>query len=69
METCQVNRKVIGNIGDLVEELYTEVQVLPLSDEAKNAMVMIMLCDVLKHKGWVVSFQYPPMPVHRKAAA
>jgi hypothetical protein len=69
MENCQTNRKVVNNIGDLVELLYDELRVLPLSEEAKNAMVTIMLCDVLKREGWTVSFQCPPEMVQKMAAA
>ena len=51
----------MSSIGDLVEALYTEVASLPMSDQAKHAVVMVMLSDVLKRNGQIVSFQ---MPVH-----
>ncbi len=60
MKTCEKNREVISSVGDLVEALYTEVDPLPLSDVAKNALVMVMLGDILKRKGKYVFFQYPP---------
>ena len=59
MECSQENIETVCTIGDLVEALYNEVAVLPLSDTAKSALVTIMLGDILKQDGQVIYFQYP----------
>ena len=40
------NRMIVGNIGDLVEALFSEVSVLPLSASAKTAMVTVIISDM-----------------------
>lgn len=59
MENCERNREAVSSVGDLVEALYMEVDPLPLSDVSKNALVMVMLGDILKREGNHVFFQYP----------
>jgi len=63
MKDCQKNRETISTIGDLVEALFNEVSNLPLSDEAKTTLVMIMMGDVLKRNGKYVYLKCPPKPV------
>lgn len=60
MKNCEKNREAVSSVGDLVEALYMEVASMPLSDVAKNALVMVMLGDILKREGQCVSFQFPP---------
>lgn len=60
MEGCLKNREVISSIGDVVETLFDEMENLPLSDPAKQAMVMVMLGDLLHRKGNVIYFSCPP---------
>lgn len=59
METCNKNRQFVGAVGDLVEALYGEFDMLPISDSAKSAMVMIMLGDLMKREGAVFYFKTP----------
>ncbi len=59
MESYDQNREAVTTIGDLIESLFGEVQGLPLSDAAKNALVMIMLGDTLKRQGRTIYFNYP----------
>jgi hypothetical protein len=58
-DPAQNNRQIIGQLGDLTESLYLEVASLPLSDVAKNALVMVMLGDITKFKGNQVTFNIP----------
>jgi len=53
------NREVVSNIGDLVSSLYDEVAILPLSDTAKHALVMIMVSDIMKRDGCTINFCLP----------
>lgn len=69
METCRQNREFVSSIGDLVEALYNEVSSLPMSDQAKHAVVMVMLSDTLKRNGHIVSFQMPTTLCGDEAAA
>jgi hypothetical protein len=69
METSEKNREVVSTIGDLVESLYSEVMPLPISDQAKHAMVMVMVANVLTRTGHDVSFLLPVDPCSKEAAA
>jgi len=69
MEQITKNRQVATSIGDLVESLYHEVEVLPLSDTAKNALVMVMVGDILKRRGDTIYFNYPPIQQVGEVAA
>jgi hypothetical protein len=60
MDTASQNREVVGTVGNLVEALFDEVSILPLSDGAKAALVTIMMGDVLKRNGNSVFFHLPP---------
>ena len=60
METCQKNREIVTNMGNLVEALFDEVSILPLSDGAKTALVTIMLGDIMKRDGRNIYFHCPP---------
>ncbi|HUT51830.1 MAG TPA: hypothetical protein VM658_00420 [bacterium] len=59
METSTKNRQFVGAVGDLVEALYGEFDMLPISDSAKTAIVMVMLGDLMKRDGSVFSFNAP----------
>ena len=56
------NRKAVARLGDIIQELFDEVNVLPLSDTAKTAMVMIMLGDILKIDGRTIYMNFPLDP-------
>ena len=60
METCRKNREIVTNVGNLVEALFDEVSILPLSDGAKTALVTIMLGDIMKRDGRNIYFHCPP---------
>ena len=53
------NREVASTIGDLVASLYDEVEILPLSERAKQALVMVMMSDLMRREGCVISFYLP----------
>jgi hypothetical protein len=53
----------------LVEQLYSEVEGLELSNRAKNAIVMLMVAKTMKHNGRVVTFQLPVEMMRASAAA
>jgi hypothetical protein len=58
------------SLGDLVEALYDDVIELPLSDQAKESLVAIMLGDIMHREGRTIFFQAPPpRPAIRQAAA
>jgi hypothetical protein len=58
------------SLGDLVEALYDDVIELPLSDQAKESLVAIMLGDIMHREGRTIFFQaLPPLPAIRQAAA
>jgi hypothetical protein len=59
METRTKNRQFVGAVGDLVEALYGEFDMLPISDSAKTAIVMVMLGDLMKRDGAVFYFKAP----------
>jgi hypothetical protein len=59
-ESRRKNREVVSTIGDLVTVLYDELEVLPFSVEAKQALVMIMVGDIMRREGCTVSFFLPP---------
>lgn len=69
MEYCEKNREVVSSIGDLVESLYSEVMPLPISDQAKHAMVMVMVSNILTRNGSDVSFLMPVDLCAKEAAA
>jgi hypothetical protein len=52
-----------------VENLYNEVAPLPISDAAKNAMVMVMVANVLKCNGCTITFQLPLEMMRGQVAA
>lgn len=65
METTQPstqaqNRELVTTMGNLVEALFDEVSVLPLSDGAKEALVTIMVGDIMKRDGQNITFAMPP---------
>lgn len=60
------NREVIGNMGQLVSSLYDEVDILPLSETAKHALVMVMVSDITRRTGDEVTFK---LPAQQKVAA
>jgi hypothetical protein len=63
------NSKTECRLGDLVEALYDEVIDLPLSETAQNALVAIMLGDLLRRENRTISFQVtPPMDLQREVA-
>ncbi len=51
MKDTRSNREAISTIGDLVEVLYQEINFMPISDEAKTALVTVMMGDILKQSG------------------
>ncbi|MCX6744365.1 MAG: hypothetical protein NTX82_02480 [Candidatus Parcubacteria bacterium] len=53
------NREVVTNLSGLVEVLFDEVSVLPLSDGAKEALVIVMIGDMMKRKGRTFTFNMP----------
>jgi hypothetical protein len=55
----QRNREVACTIGDLVTALYDEIEVLPLSDRAKQTLVMVMVSDIMRREGCVINFYLP----------
>jgi len=59
MEEYKRNLEAVCTIGSLVELLYEEVSVLPISDEAKGALVTVMMGDILKRQGKTIYFNYP----------
>ena len=59
METCQKNREIVSSVGNMVEALFDEVSILPLSDGAKAALVTIMLGDIFKRDGQTIYFHCP----------
>jgi hypothetical protein len=59
MERRRRNREVACTIGDLVAALFEEVEVLPMSETAKHAMVMIMISDIMKREGCTINFCLP----------
>jgi len=63
------NRTAGCSLGDLVEALYNEVIVLPLSAPAKDSLVTIMLGDIMRREGRTISFQAHPRLTIRLAAA
>jgi hypothetical protein len=62
METEKQNREVVGKVGDLVENLFNEVTPLPISDAAKNAMVMVMTANCIRGVGGDYFVFAPPKP-------
>jgi len=68
MEHRKKNRELVCTIGDIVSALYTEVEPLPLSERAKQALVMIMLSDIMKRDGRVVNFNLPAQLLEAAAA-
>jgi hypothetical protein len=69
MEQFEKTKEAVLTIGDLVESLYAEVSDLPLSETAKNALVMVMMGDLLKTRGRTIYFNYPAMGTSDEAAA
>lgn len=69
METCKQNREIVTTMGNLVEALFDEVSVLPLSDGAKAALVTIMVGDIMKRDGRTIYFHCPPGMAHQVVAA
>jgi len=69
MKCKEQNRKLVGNIGDLVELLYDEVASLPISEEAKSALVMMMMGDMMKRNGSTVTFLMPAFENSGEVAA
>ncbi len=59
METTKHNREVVQRVGDLVVDLSNEVDPLPMSEPAKEAMVMVMVANCLKSQGNIVTFCLP----------
>jgi hypothetical protein len=57
------------SLGDLVEALYDDVIELPLSDQAKESLVAIMLGDIMHREGRTIFFQASPRTPIRQAAA
>lgn len=45
----QVNQQC--TIGDVIASVYAEVRELPLGDQAKSAMVMFIVGEILQQKG------------------
>lgn len=68
MEDSKTNREVISSIGDLVSALYSEVEALPLSERAKQALVMIMVSDIMKREGRTINFYLPAQMLGQVAA-
>lgn len=58
-EQQRQNRNVVGELGDLVENLFSEVAPLPISDAAKTGMVTVMMANCLKNQGHTVTVRLP----------
>ena len=59
MENRRQNRQFVNLVGNLVESLYNEFDMLPISGPAKSAMVMVMLGDIMQRNGAVISLKNP----------
>ncbi len=68
MDGRQKNREVVSTIGELVSALFLEVEALPLSDKAKQALVMVMVSEIMKRDGRTVNY-YVPLQSGQEVAA
>ena len=69
MATYRDIKEIETDLGDLVAVLYNEAAELKLSEEGKNALVAIMLSDILSKEGLEITFNSLPTLHHREAAA
>ncbi|OGY42810.1 MAG: hypothetical protein A2Y67_03745 [Candidatus Buchananbacteria bacterium RBG_13_39_9] len=58
-EQQQKNCQTVATIGDLVETLFQEVSVLPLTDRAQACMVTVIVGNMLTVKEGVVTCHLP----------
>ncbi len=69
MDYERLDRNDECSLGDLVEALYDEVAELPLSDQAKKALVAIMLADIINQDGREIFFLENPRKNNHMEAA
>jgi hypothetical protein len=54
------NQQTVMAIGDFVDALFSELNPLPISATAKQAMVSTMVGDCIERKGDIITFR--PIP-------
>ncbi len=55
--------KVKINLGDIINSVYEEVEALPLTNQAKSAMVMYIVGEMLTRNGYEIKLATPVNPI------
>lgn len=58
MENRLEKRVIVkAQLGDIISSVYEEVASMPLSDQAKNAMVMLVVGEILNRNGHKITLR------------
>ncbi|MCX6739877.1 MAG: hypothetical protein NTZ49_01455 [Candidatus Parcubacteria bacterium] len=55
----QNTKGMVALLGDVLEVIFEEVSILPLSDRSKTAMVSVLMGDMIMRSGTDVYFKVP----------